>query len=269
VASDPKEVRELGLAAAKRALRARDPVRRNLLTELAKNYLKRSVELERRLALMAWPHRSDSRIDASLHLRVDAPPETDRSGVELLANANRLVAEGERIVDGWRDLIERRAQEGQDTTIARDLLRTLNQTLEEHRRSRDGIKRTIAEWHYSAPQLGAWHFARWASMSSRRKGEITAAEIDRGWPHQVAIGADVVRSISTEIDVAKVELGAAPRGHSVFHGDTWYTVVCFADPVNAERFRLRFGGEAFDLSDRGRGTNWARWKRGPKASPPP
>jgi hypothetical protein len=218
---------------------------------------------------MAWPHRSDSRIDASLHPRVDAPPETDRSGVELLANANRLVAEGERIVDGWRDLIERRAQEGQDTTIARDLLRTLNQTLEEHRRSRDEIKRTIAERHHSAPQLGAWHFARWASMSSRRKGEITAAEIDRGWPHQVAIGADVVRSISTEIDVAKVELGAAPRGHSVFHGDTWYTVVCFADPVNAERFRLRFGGEAFDLSDRGRGTNWARWKRGPKASPPP
>jgi hypothetical protein len=98
---------------------------------------------------------------------------------------------------------------------------------------------------------------------SRRKGEVSGPEIDRQWPHQVAVPADVVRQRFAEVDTAKRELGAAPRGHSVFHGDTWYTVVCFADAANAEVFRLRFGGEPFDPRDRGRGSNWAQWKKKP------
>jgi hypothetical protein len=117
---------------------ARDPIHRNRLTELAKSFLIGAVELERHLALMAWPHQS----------RVDAPSKPDRSRVELLAEADRLIAESERIVDGWRDLIERQQQEGQDVTVARDLLRTLNETLEEHRRSRDQIERCVAQRHH-------------------------------------------------------------------------------------------------------------------------
>ena len=30
---------------------------------------------------------------------------------------------------------------------------------------------------------------------------------------------------------------------------------------DAEKFRLHFGGERFDPKDRGRGSNWAQWKR--------
>jgi hypothetical protein len=94
-----------------------------------------------------------------------------------------------------------------------------------------------------------------------RKGELTPAAIDRRWPHQVAVRADVVRERFAEVEAAKGELGAAVRGHSVFHEGEWYNVVCFADPANAEQFRARFGGEPFNPADRGRGANWARWNR--------
>jgi hypothetical protein len=92
----------------------------------------------------------------------------------------------------------------------------------------------------------------------RRRAHAT---IDRRWPHQVAVPGDVVRQRFAEVEKAKGELQAAPRGHSVFHGDTWYTVVCFADPARAEEFRLRFGGEPFNPADRGRGANWSRWNK--------
>src|SRR5205823_1548814 len=47
------------------------------------------------------------------------------------------------------------------------------------------------------------------------------------------------------------------RHHSVFHEDKWWTVYCFANPEQAEKFRLRFGGERFNPKERGRGSNWA------------
>jgi hypothetical protein len=67
-------------------------------------------------------------------------------------------------------------------------------------------------------------------MSSRPRGELTSAEIDRRWPHQVAVPGNVVRQRYSEIEVAKVALDAAPRGHSGFHDNTSYHVYCFADP---------------------------------------
>jgi hypothetical protein len=98
-------------------------------------------------------------------------------------------------------------------------------------------------------------------MSSRPRGELTSAEIDRRWPHQVAVPGNVVRQRYSEIEVAKVALDAAPRGHSVFHDNTSYHVYCFADPESAEKFRVRFGGEPFDPRERGRCANWARWQK--------
>ena len=94
----------------------------------------------------------------------------------------------------------------------------------------------------------------------RRKGELTAAAIDRGWPHQVAVPADECRgSPGRFMDAFCLDLSVCERDHSVFHEDKWWIVYCFADPVHAEKFRVRFGGERFDPKDRGRGSNWARW----------
>jgi hypothetical protein len=76
-----------------------------------------------------------------------------------------------------------------------------------------------------------------------RKGELLPASIDRGWPHQVALPA------------------ICSRGHSVFHEDKWFNVYCFAEPADAAKVMLRFGGEKFDPKQRGRGSNWARWKK--------
>jgi hypothetical protein len=34
-----------------------------------------------------------------------------------------------------------------------------------------------------------------------------------------------------------------------------------AEPADAEKFMQRFGGEKFDPKQRGRGSNWAYWKK--------
>jgi hypothetical protein len=52
-----------------------------------------------------------------------------------------------------------------------------------------------------------------------------------------------------------------PRGHSVFYEKEWWNVYCFAVAEYAADFKARFGGEAFDPADRGKGASWARWRR--------
>ena len=94
----------------------------------------------------------------------------------------------------------------------------------------------------------------------RRKGELTPAAMDRGWPHQVALPTDDCRgSYGRFIDAFCLDLSVCERHHSVFHEDKWWIVYCFASAEHAENFRVRFGGERFDPKDRGRGSNWARW----------
>ena len=41
-----------------------------------------------------------------------------------------------------------------------------------------------------------------------------------------------------------VDLSVCERHYSVFHDDKWWIVYCFADPEHAEKFRIKFGGEA-------------------------
>lgn len=99
----------------------------------------------------------------------------------------------------------------------------------------------------------------------RRKGELSPAAIDSGWPHQIALPARFCeRGGYKEIHDFCNDLTLCTRGHAVYDGE-WFNVYCFAKPEDAEKFQQRFGGERFDPSQRGKGSNWARWNR-PKAS---
>jgi hypothetical protein len=97
-----------------------------------------------------------------------------------------------------------------------------------------------------------------------RKGELSPASVDRVWPHQVALRADRVAADFHVIQEFCRKLSLCPRGHSVNDGKDWYRVYCFAEAEHAAKFILRFGGESFDPGQRGRGSNWARWRREPR-----
>ena len=89
------------------------------------------------------------------------------------------------------------------------------------------------------------------ALMGRRKGELTAAGIDPGWPHQVAVPAtDCTGSHGRFMEAFCLDLSVCERHHSVFHEDKWWIVFCFADAEHAEKFRVRFGGEQFDPNDR-------------------
>jgi hypothetical protein len=96
----------------------------------------------------------------------------------------------------------------------------------------------------------------------RRKGELSPAAIDRGWPHQVALPASASQGggYNAIQDFCK-HLSICQRGHSVFHEGEWFHVYCFAEPNDAAKFMRRFGGETFDPKQRGKGNNWARWNQ--------
>ena len=95
-----------------------------------------------------------------------------------------------------------------------------------------------------------------------RKGELSPASMDRGWPHQVALPASACEQGGYRaIHEFCKDLSICSRGHSVFHEDKWFNVYCFAKAADAEKFMQRFGGEKFDSKQRGRGSNWARWKK--------
>jgi hypothetical protein len=95
----------------------------------------------------------------------------------------------------------------------------------------------------------------------RRKGELSPAAIDRGWPHQVVLPARLSeRGGYNEIHEFCQGMTLCNRGHAVFDGE-WFHVYCFEKPEDAEKFKQRFGGETFDPSQRGRGRNWAHWRR--------
>jgi hypothetical protein len=97
----------------------------------------------------------------------------------------------------------------------------------------------------------------------RRKGELSPAGIDRGWPHQVALPARAsLNGAYLTIHEFCKYLSNCSRGHSVVGPDNqWWQVYCFAKPEDAEKFLQRFGGEKFDPALRGKGRNWAHWNR--------
>jgi hypothetical protein len=51
-------------------------------------------------------------------------------------------------------------------------------------------------------------------------------------------------------------------GHSVVWQKEWYQVFRFGREEDAETFKREFGGERMHPSERGKGVNWARWRKG-------
>lgn len=97
----------------------------------------------------------------------------------------------------------------------------------------------------------------------RRKGELSPAAIDRGWPHQVAVPAKISLGENYKVVHGFCEgLSLCSRGHSVVGLDNeWWSVFCFAEKEHAEKFKARFGGEWFEPQKRGKGQAWMIWKR--------
>lgn len=96
----------------------------------------------------------------------------------------------------------------------------------------------------------------------QRRGELSPAERDRRWPHQIALeqleDARPQYDRNIAIDRFCVAAGdeASPRGYSIVHEDTWWEVWCFASVETAAFFRSRFGGRPFDPKAKARGPGW-------------
>lgn len=89
----------------------------------------------------------------------------------------------------------------------------------------------------------------------RRKGELSPGQVDRAFPHQIALHEELCTGTPRyEIvrDFAR-PLSVATRTHRFIRDDHWYLVFCFKERADAETFLARFGGEWFDPSRRGRG----------------
>lgn len=70
----------------------------------------------------------------------------------------------------------------------------------------------------------------------RRKGELSTTAIDHGWPHQVALPEDAVRSASYHPTHDRQAFPSlCVRGHTFMRDSRCYVVLCFADPGIAAR----------------------------------
>jgi hypothetical protein len=104
----------------------------------------------------------------------------------------------------------------------------------------------------------------------RRKGELSSGQVNRLYPHQVALPPLNDRERYDRWELIQVfiqEQGVSisPRGFSVIHGDGWWVVHCFADRAEAEMFKAVFKGVWCPASERGGGRRWWRWE--PKELP--
>lgn len=91
----------------------------------------------------------------------------------------------------------------------------------------------------------------------RARGQPSATQIDRSYPHQVAVPRFEGRGLGYFSPSGPLS-SLCGRRFDVSDGTTGYEVFCFADREQAERFRDAIKGEDFDPRDR----VGAKWHRG-------
>jgi hypothetical protein len=84
-----------------------------------------------------------------------------------------------------------------------------------------------------------------------RKGELSKGMIDRGWPHQVALQADMCTGANWPLihEFCKGR-SLCPRGHFFYRDAVGFNVFCFAKREDADLFCSRFDGEFIAPKDR-------------------
>jgi hypothetical protein len=92
---------------------------------------------------------------------------------------------------------------------------------------------------------------------SRRKGELSASQIDREFRHQVTVLASTVAEVEggNQLEVAMAGLSVCVRHHSIMKDDERRLVYCFTEKADADQFR-----QSCLANTRGRGASWARWR---------
>ena len=82
-------------------------------------------------------------------------------------------------------------------------------------------------------------------MSQRRKGPIDRRQLQRQWPHHVALPTEAVRGVANSETVRSFAgtLSAAPLTYALIRDEAHFEVFCFAKPEDAQAFAERFGGE--------------------------
>ena len=85
-----------------------------------------------------------------------------------------------------------------------------------------------------------------------RKGELSKAEMDRQWPHQIALPAYRCighRYLTIQFFCEAQRLSLCRCRHSFRENDLDMTFFCFAERAHAEQFQARFGGDFLDRID--------------------
>ena len=82
-----------------------------------------------------------------------------------------------------------------------------------------------------------------------RKDQLTTARIDREYPHQVELPAQLCRDDNeAQMQEFCSHLRTAPRGRWFRKEGAWFVRRCFASPEDAEAFQRQFGGERVDVA---------------------
>jgi hypothetical protein len=78
-----------------------------------------------------------------------------------------------------------------------------------------------------------------------RESEIIRSDLEREWPHHVALATERMRDLKNGAIVRGFAsaLSVAPLTYSVNRADVDLVVFCFDKPEDAEAFCDRFGGE--------------------------